>query len=189
MKPAGPTGWINPRLIRDHLKDAHKQDLASLLDAELEKSGLFICRECEDQLFVSLSDLNKHIRTQHIEYRLLNNLQLVETTIFESLRGNYQSEWKDGLRFLHQLKLDPPNFRQPLTAKIRFRLEASVCETFASVIEACNEALKPPSNPKFKRKDDYDPWQVLQLANLSFSFPFQANQIKTIYLCAAGFGP
>ncbi|KAL7502962.1 hypothetical protein ACHAXN_001911, partial [Cyclotella atomus] len=56
-----------------------------------------------------------------------------------------------------------PTFRQPLTTSIRWRLEQHVSETFLSVIEATNEALKPPEYPTRLNKKDFDPWPILQL--------------------------
>ena len=111
--------WKSARLVRDHLKQAHKDELAELQDTDLEKNDLFVCRECDDELFVSLSALNTHVRTNHTEHRTLNNLQLVETILFASLGQGYTSHWVDGLNFLRQHKLTPPNFRQPLTSKIK----------------------------------------------------------------------
>jgi hypothetical protein len=112
-------GWNSSRLVRDHLKEAHHGELASLTDVELERNSLFVCRECDDQLFVTLTALNNHVRSNHVEFRTLNNLQLVEKALFHDLEGNYISHWDDGLAFLQELKHNPPPFRQPLTTKIR----------------------------------------------------------------------
>ena len=125
-----------------------------------------MCRECDDELFVSLSALNRHVRNNHTESRVLNNLQLVENFLFSTLGEGYTSDWADGLAFLRTLDLEPPTFRQPLTTKIKYRLEETICDTFALVIETCNEALKAPRNPKYVAKCDYDPWAILQLAFL-----------------------
>jgi hypothetical protein len=57
----------------------------------LERNSLFVCRECEDQLFVTLTALNNHVRTNHVEFRTLNNIQLVEKALFHDLEGNYIS--------------------------------------------------------------------------------------------------
>jgi hypothetical protein len=97
-------GWHSARLVRDHLQQAHKAELSQLTDAELEKNDLYICRQCGNKLFVSLTTLNNHVRSNHTESRTLNNLQLVEKYLFEDLQGNYQSEWADGLAFLRNYK-------------------------------------------------------------------------------------
>ena len=115
---------------------------------------------------MSLSALNTHVRNNHTESRVLNNLQLVENFLFSTLGEGYTSDWTDGLAFLRTLDLEPPTFRQPLTTKIKYRLEETICDTFALVIETCNEALKAPRNPKYVAKCDYDPWEILQLAFL-----------------------
>jgi hypothetical protein len=51
-------GWTNSRLVRDHLTEAHYGDLADLTDAELESKSLFVCRECDNKLFVTSTTLN-----------------------------------------------------------------------------------------------------------------------------------
>jgi hypothetical protein len=87
----------------------------------------------------------------------------VESTLFKELQGNYTSEWSDGLTFLKSFKLTPPPFRQPLTTKIKYRLEEAICNTFISTIAVCDEALKPHPNPKFAKKNDYNSWELLLL--------------------------
>jgi hypothetical protein len=122
-----------------------------------------VCRECNNKLFVTLTTLNNHIRSQHNEYRTLNNLQLVEQALFRDLEGNYTSHWRDSLVFLQQLKHEPPPFRQPLTTKIRWRLEQHVSETFLKVVELNNEALKPIQHHSSHQHNNFDPWPLLQL--------------------------
>lgn len=46
---------------------------------------------------------------------------------------------------------------------MRWRLEQSVTSTFLSVVEATNEALKPPANPHHIDGESYDSWPILQL--------------------------
>ena len=41
----------------------------------------------------------------------------MEKYLFDDLKGNYQSEWADGLSFLRELQQQPPPFRQPLKTK------------------------------------------------------------------------
>ena len=110
---------------------------------------------------MSLTTLNNHVRSKHNPTRTLNNIQLVEHFIFSDLADSYESDWNDGLAFLSELHPQPPTFRQPLTTSIRWRLEQSVSETFLSVIEATNEALKPPEYPTRLNKPDFDPWPIL----------------------------
>ena len=100
-------------------------------------------RECDDKLYVNLTALNNHVRNNHTETRILNNLQLVEHALFHDLDGSYVSHWPEALIFLRELKHKPPPFRQALTTKIRWRLEQHVNDTFLSVVELNNEALKP----------------------------------------------
>jgi hypothetical protein len=150
--------------MRTHADTANQNcGLANLTDAELENNSLFVCRECDNKLFVTLTTLNNHVRSQHTEYRTLNNLQLVEQALFRDLDGNYTSEWKDGLLFLQQLQHKPPPFRQPLTTKIRWRLEQHVSETFLKVVELNNEALKPTQHNPSRQQRNFDPWPLLQL--------------------------
>lgn len=138
------------------------------MDAQLEENDLFVCRECKDQLFVTITALNNHVRKHHNPTRTLNNLQLVEQFIFRDLEGSYNSEWQDGLSFLATLDLQPPTFRQPLTTKLRWRLEQSVTSTFLSVVlvQASNEALKPPEHLSHINGECYDAWPILQLQML-----------------------
>lgn len=145
------------------MQESHKTELASLTDAELESNSLYVCRECDDKLYVSLTQLNNHVRNNHFESRTLNNLQLVEQALFSDLEGNYTSHWEDGLAFLSNLEQQPPPFRQPLTTKIRWRLEQHVSETFLSVVELNNEALKPADHHPYRNRKEYDPWPLLQL--------------------------
>lgn len=115
------SGFRSQRLVRDHLQDAHGPDLCVLSDVKLEKNDLYVhvsC-ECDDRLFLSLTYLNKHVRTHHVHTRLLNNLHLVKSKIFADLKGSHPSEWSDGLAFLKSFQLTPPPLRQPLTAKIK----------------------------------------------------------------------
>jgi hypothetical protein len=49
------------RLVRNHLQESHSAELASLTDAELESNSLYVCRECDDKLYVSLTALNNHV--------------------------------------------------------------------------------------------------------------------------------
>jgi hypothetical protein len=88
----------------------------------------------------------------------------VEQYLFDDLKGNYQSEWADGLSFLReQQQQPPPPFRQPLTTKIRWRLEQHISATFLSLVEISNEALKPATHPAFRDRQAFDPWPILQL--------------------------
>jgi hypothetical protein len=116
--------------------------LASLTDAALESNSLCECREFDDKLYVSLTAINNHVTNNHFKSRILNNLQLVEQALFFDLEGNYTSHWADGLAVLSELKHRPPPFWQPLTTKIRWRLEQHDSETFLSVVTLNNEALK-----------------------------------------------
>jgi hypothetical protein len=101
-------GWHSSRFVKEHLQDVHKDKLADLSDADLEKNDLFVCRECDDKLFVSLTTLNNHVRSQHCETRSLNNLDLLEASLFSDLKGSCESHWADGLLFLTQQPLEPP---------------------------------------------------------------------------------
>eukprot|EP00956_Cyclotella_meneghiniana_P012275 scaffold17443_cov38-Cyclotella_meneghiniana.AAC.6 len=156
-------GWSSARLVRDHLTQAHNRELSKLTDAELELNDLFVCRECDDKLFVSCTALNTHVRTNHVEHRTHNNLRLVEDHLFKSLGYDYDSHWVDGLNFLSTLELTPPPFQQPLTTKIKYRLEQTICTTFLTTVHLSNEALKPHQNDKFAKKRDFDPWPILLL--------------------------
>ena len=64
---------------------------------------------------------------------------------------------------MSNLNQQPPPFRQPLTTKIRWRLEQHVSETFLSVVELNNEALKPADHHPYRNRKEYDPWPLLQL--------------------------
>jgi hypothetical protein len=140
--------WNAKRFVKDHLQKVHVAELSQLTDAQLEDNELYICRECnEQQVFVSLIRLNNHIRAKHNDTRTLNNIQLVENYLFHDLRSDYDSHWADGLHFLQHHQLQPPTFRQPLTTKIKWRLEQSITDTFTSIIELNNEALKPTDSP------------------------------------------
>ena len=103
-------GLRSARLIRDHLQEAHAADLGKLSDADLEKNDLYICRQCDDKLFVTLNAITKHIRSNHCESRELANVELVEAVFFQDLQGTFTSEWADALDFLSTLKLSPPSF-------------------------------------------------------------------------------
>jgi hypothetical protein len=149
--------------VRDHLQESHAAKLASLTDAELENNSLYVCRECDDKLYVSLTALNIHVRNNHLESRTLTNLQLVEQALFRDLESNYVSYWADGLAFLGELKHKPPPFWQPLTTKIRWRLEQHVRETFLSVVQLNNEAMKPAQYLPYRQHSDFDPWSLFQL--------------------------
>jgi hypothetical protein len=110
----GPSkGWHSSRLVKDHLHAAHKDTLATLTDAPLEKNDLFVCRECDTNVFVSLTALNTHVRGNHCETRTLTNLELVEKHIYQDLEGNYESFWRDGLTFLKSTPLEPPQDQIP----------------------------------------------------------------------------
>ena len=161
MEPSN--GWNSARFVKEHLQEAHQEKLAELTDAELEKNDLFVCRECDDRLFVSLTALNNHVRSNHCQTRSLNNLDLLEQYLLKDLDGNYDSHWKDGLDFLQNIPLDPPPFRQPLTSKIKFRLEQSVCNVFLSTIEAANEALKSVPYHNSINKQHFDSWPIILL--------------------------
>ena len=122
-----------------------------------------MCRQCDDKLFVTLNALNKHVRAHHCETRDLTNLQLVQEALFDDLKDNCTSEWPDALDFLRSLRLTPPPFQQPLTTKVKYRLEQDLCETFLKTIKISNEALKPPTHPKSTKKSEYQPWELLLL--------------------------
>ena len=156
-------GWNSARLVRDHLQESHSDQLCQLSDAQLEQNDLYVCRECEGRLFVSLTALNNHVRCNHYETRTLNNLELVEQLLFKDLQGTCDSHWPDALDFLRDLQVKPPPFRQPLTSKIRHRLEQSICNTFVTTIQVSNEALKPHTKHGFCNKKDFDRWTVAQL--------------------------
>jgi hypothetical protein len=177
------TGWHSSRFVKEHLQDAHKDKLADLSDAHLEKNDLFVCRECDDKSFVSLTTLNNHVRSNHCETRSLNNLDLLEATLFCDLKGSCDSYWVDGLAFLNQQPLEPPPFRQTLTSKIKFRLEQSVCSTFLKCIDTANESLKTVPHHSTVNKSSFEPWSIVQLPILFeqlvlFPLPKAANNKK-----------
>jgi hypothetical protein len=157
-------GWHSSRFVQEHLQDSHKDKLADLSDVDLEKNDLFVCRECDDKLFVSLTTLNNHVRSNHCETWSLNNLA-------------------DGLAFLNQQPLEPPPFRQTLTSKIKFRLEQSVCNTFLKCIDAANKSLKTVPHHSTVNKSSFEPWPIVQLPILFeqlvlFPLPKAANNKK-----------
>jgi hypothetical protein len=132
---------------RDHLEAIHLTYLPRLTNAQLEENDLYVCRECKDELFVSVTALIKHVRKKHNPTHILNNLQLVEQFIFKDLAGSYDSDWNNGLAFLSKLTPQPPTFQQPLTTSIRWRLKQSITETFLDAVEATNESLKSQAHP------------------------------------------
>ena len=161
-------------------------------DAQLESNDLYICRECNDQLFISLTALNNHLRKNHTQIRLLNNLQLVEQFLFKDLTNQYESHWVDGLDFLSTLQLEPPKFRQPLTTKIRYRLEQHLVDTFLDVVELNSEGLKSPDKESLFRKKDYDPWPLLQLQILFEQlvlFPITDTFLRTVVFTSSLVSP
>jgi hypothetical protein len=71
------------------------------------------------------------------------------------LEDNYVSHWVDGLAFLSHLKYKPPPFRQPLTTKIRWRLEEQL-EQLEQLLFSFSSSLRekpaqPPTNIKLSR--------------------------------------
>jgi hypothetical protein len=118
-----------------------------------------------EQFAICVQGMRQQIifRSQHNEYRTLNNLQLVEQALFRDLEGNYTSHWRDSLLFLRQLQHEPPPFRQPLTTKIRWWLEQHVSESILKVVELNNEALKPIQHHSSHQHNNFDPWPLLQL--------------------------
>jgi hypothetical protein len=66
-------GWRARQHVRDHLKAIHLADLPRLTDAQLEENDLYVCRECKDELFVSLTALNNNVQKKHNPTCILNN--------------------------------------------------------------------------------------------------------------------
>ncbi len=95
--------------------------------------------------------------------RTRTNLQIVESALFSQLHNSFHSEWQDGLEFLSSFKLTPPPFRQSLITKVKWRLEENICDTFTSVIEIGEEALKKPTHHRFNRTSEFDPTPLLFL--------------------------
>lgn len=143
---AQESGFSSRRLVRDHLKAAHGPDLCQLSDVELDSNDLYICCECNDQLLLSLNELNKHARTHHMHTRLLNNLHLVESKLFTELIWSYTSEWSDGLAFLRSFELTPSPPRSSFTLNKPF-----VTHSFRSsqcVMKALNHTPTPNTTPE-----------------------------------------
>jgi hypothetical protein len=55
-------GWKSRRHVREHLNAIHSADLPKLTDVQLVENDLYVCRECKDELFVTLTSLNNHVR-------------------------------------------------------------------------------------------------------------------------------
>ena len=159
-----PLAFSNNREVKTHLCAAHRDDLGQLSDAALEQLNLYLCRECENAVFVSLTELTTHVRRNHLQSRSDTNLQLVEKILFEQLGDGFVSHWEDGLAFLQHLDLSPPTFRQSLINKISHRLESSVCNTFLSVIELAAQASFTPTHSRHLNHHEFDRWTIEKLA-------------------------
>lgn len=101
----------NNATLRDHLRSAHQHELGQLSDADLETQNIYLCRECDGDVFSRQCDLNAHVKKHHIEYRNRTNLEIVTDCIYDENCG--PSHWPDALLFLRDFKWDAPRTDQP----------------------------------------------------------------------------
>ena len=154
-------GLLGAGTLRDHLRKAHGHELGFLTDADLETQKIYLCRECESDVFSRECDLNAHVKKYHYTYRNNTNLEIVHECIYDEDCG--PSHWHDALVFLKDFKWDAPPYRATMITKINHRLETNVVETFHSVTHASTEACRPVKHTKHNTKQDYDADPILAL--------------------------
>ena len=91
-------------ILRDHLRKAHGHELGLLTDADLEAQRIYLCRECDGDVFSRECDLNSHVKKNHYTYRNNTNLEIVHECIYDQDCG--PSHWHDALNFLNDFKWD-----------------------------------------------------------------------------------
>ena len=147
--------------MRDHLRSSHKHELGLLSDADLETQNIFLCRECDGDVFSRACDLTAHVKKKHYEYRNQTNLEIVHHCIYDEACGD--SHWNDALTFLSDISWDAPPYRSTMITKINHRLESNIIDTFHSVTHATTEACKPAKHHKHNSKQDFDADPVMAL--------------------------
>ena len=130
-------------------------------DADLDAQKIYLCRECDGDVFSRECDLNAHVKKKHYEYRNQTNLEIVHHCIYDKACG--QSHWQDALTFLNDFQWDAPPYRSTMISKINHRLEANIIDTFHTVTHASTEACKEVKHHKDNSKTDYDADPIIAL--------------------------
>ena len=132
-----------------------------MTDADLESQQIYLCRECDGDVFSRQCDLNAHVKKHHYEYRNRTNLEIVTECIYDENCG--PSHWPDALNFLENFTWDAPPYRATMITKINHRLETNIVETFHNVTHASVEACKPVQHHKSLTKKDFNADHILAL--------------------------
>ena len=150
--------------LRDHLTSVHKSEISQLSDAQLEKSGLLVCRHCDEYICTSDKELHSHINKKHISKRTATNHELLSKHLFEEVNGVQKNHWEEGLAFLKSHEFTEASFRQTLTSSINHRLEASVLRAYYQLLVCCVEANKVANETKLRSTVEFDPTPIWLLA-------------------------
>ena len=142
--------------MKDHLADAHADELYKLGDDILKEKGLFVCRECGDYVAQSESVFLNHLRSKHIKTRSDTNLALVTKHLFHLVDSVHTNHWEEGLLWLRDIDLEEPSFRQSLILKIKHELEDDVTDCFEEVLKVCVESAKQPSDNNLIGTEEYN---------------------------------
>ena len=110
--------FCSKKLLKDHLAEAHADELYKLSDEILKQKGLFVCRECGDYVAQSDSVFLNHLRAKHGKTRNTTNLKIVTKHLFTLVDPVHINHWEEGLEWLRHIDLEEPSFRQSLILKI-----------------------------------------------------------------------
>ena len=103
--------WICGSVLFMHKKEAHQDELSQLKDAVLEKSELFVCRQCEYYMVNSKGKLKAHIAKCHVGKCKDTNHTLLSEFMYSSVSHASKNYWTSCLSFLRNLHLSESTFR------------------------------------------------------------------------------
>ena len=91
---------MNKSTLRNHLTSVHKSEISLLTDAQLEESGLYVCRHCDEFICQSEQELYRHIGSKHQPKRTATNIELLSKHLYEDVSTTNKNHWEEGLAFL-----------------------------------------------------------------------------------------
>ena len=137
---------VSTNLLRDHLTLNHKQDLHKINTEQWNTIGLFACHNCNNQnIFKSKGILNRHILRQHNTHTtgkdnltlLLHHLPTPNTSA---------CKWINTLPWLHNLRLEPPPFRQNIWHKTNTSTKNKIKHVYHNILQTIVASRHPTTD-------------------------------------------
>lgn len=125
--------------------------------------NLDFCHLCENTVYATTSQLDRHIKNKHTSTRSSTNLELATSLLFNKTTSSEINQWESGLKWLVDVFQPSPPFRQSLLLNLKHKSLDAVVDAFRDLISTTVQASIPPSNDRdaSNRQFQSDPFWTL----------------------------